>query len=307
MTNLSLGAVLISLLLLTACASTSKSQQEIPTQPTPSKVTIDDRRLPEISGLAASNTLNNHFWAINDSGNSASIYLIDQSLSVVKEAQLDIKNRDWEDLSAFSLRGEAWIVIAESGDNLKKYDSYNLYFYREADLINADQHQQVVAYTNLSYRYESGSINCEAVVVDSFSNSILLFGKGGQNTPVYQIDLAEMQSSTTVETKLLATIPAFVSNATDSLIGLLTGVNLNSTTGAALSADGMTLFLLTYSDVWTIKRGLSQSWQEAFQIDAEHFASHNLHQAEALSYSASTHQLLVTSEGLPAPVLRFDY
>lgn len=292
------------LLFLTACQSPTMR----PTTPVKRSATIaiTDRRLPEISGLAASQIQPNEFFAINDSGNSPSIFLIDSHLSVKKEISLAIKNRDWEDLAAFSWRGQSWLVIAESGDNLHRYKNYHLYFYRESDL-RSYSNAPLSPSINLHYTYDSGAVNCEAIAVDTSSETILLFGKTNKETPVYSIALPTILTNTPVEAKRVATIPAYSNSPANSLISALTGVNLDSTTAATISSDGKSLFLLTYNDIWQVRRVVNQSWKSALQAKATHIASHDLRQAEALTNTSATRQLWITSEELPAPVLSFDY
>ncbi len=302
MTTTKSGIIGILLLFLTACQTAPIAPLSIEK---PRKATsITDQRLPEISGLAASTVLPSHLWAINDSGNDALIYLIDENLSVTREISLNIRNRDWEDLAAFSLDGVAWIVIAESGDNLYQYASYQLHFYRETDLLNSDA-SPLSPKKTVSYSYEQGSVNCEAIAVDAASGIILLFAKTVNNTPVFNLPLSVMQASGSTQAKLLATIPAYANNPANSFISALTGVNLDATTAATIPDDGENLFLLTYNDIWRINRDQTQSWREALQSKAKHFASHDLHQAEALASDSNNHKLLVSSEVLPAPVLEF--
>lgn len=304
MTLYRVGILAIAFLLfLTACQSPTIKATTSARRPAATAIT--DQRLPEISGLAASQIHPNELFAINDSGNSPSIFLIDRHLSVKKEIALDINNRDWEDLAAFSWHGEPWIVIAESGDNLHRYKNYHLYFYRESALLSSSS--PLPPTVNLSYTYDSGPVNCEAIAVDTSSETILLFGKTNKDTPVYSIALSAIQTDTPVEAKLVATIPAYSNSPANSLISALTGVNLDSTTAATISDSGKNLFLLTYNDIWRIERKLNQSWKSAFQEKATHIASHGLRQAEALTSTSTSQKLWVTSEELPAPMLTFDY
>lgn len=292
-----------AMLLLSACQSPATRPNTPDKRPV--ATTITDERLPEISGLAASQT-STDLYAINDSGNVPSIYIIDDQLTVKKEITLAITNRDWEDLASFSLHGEDWIVIAESGDNLLRYKRYHLYFYREKEL-HSDHNEPLAPSFSLSYTYETGSVNCEAIVVDASSETILLFGKTNDTTPVFSMSLSALQTDSSVEAKLVAQLPAHTNNPANSLIRALTGVNLDSTTAATLTADGQELFLLTYRDVWKVERKLDQSWEQAFQSIPIHLASHQLRQAEAIAHRSTEKQLLVTSEVLPAPVLSFNY
>ena len=137
---------------------------------------ITATQVPEISGLANSQLLPGHFWAINDSGNSAEVYRIDANLNLVQTVRLSLSNRDWEDMAAFSDQGTAWLVIAETGDNLLRHSQYALHFFQEKHLLTHTD-GLISADKSIHFRFENGPQNCEAMAIDVQSRKILLISK----------------------------------------------------------------------------------------------------------------------------------
>ena len=101
----------LPLLLLLACTD------ETPEPPPPAAITLQqstelDTRLREISGLAWTGT---ELYAQNDSGNDPKIYRLDpETSSVLGSFELDLPNRDWEDLAV----DDSYLYIGDFGNNL---------------------------------------------------------------------------------------------------------------------------------------------------------------------------------------------
>src|SRR5882724_7777911 len=59
-----------------------------------------EKRLVEASGLVASYQNVGCLWSLNDSGNSAEVFLIDSTGKTKLVCKLEgVKNRDWEDIA----------------------------------------------------------------------------------------------------------------------------------------------------------------------------------------------------------------
>ncbi len=290
--------------LTTAC-------QTLPITPAQAKTStrisqITSRYLPEISGLAASTYENRGYWAVNDSGNPAEIYLLNPQLQLSKRVRLNIKNRDWEDLSSFRYAEEGWILIADTGDNLRRHTDYFLYFFREKSLLNSAG-QAVNADHIIRFRFEDGPQDCEAIAVDENTGSIILFSKSEERTFVYRLPLKLTPNDKQVTAERIATLAQFPGRNGNHLLEALSGINFDSPTSAEISSDGKNGFILTYRDIWWYKREPGQSWRQAFSSRASLLSSHSLRQAEALTLDTLRKRVIVTTEKLPASVLEFAY
>ena len=94
------------------------------------------KELKEISGLSALN--DSLFFAINDSGNDACIYLINLKGEIKREISLKTaKNNDWEDLALDEKK--EFLYIADVGNNLNKRKKLHVYKIRVADCFTGDE------------------------------------------------------------------------------------------------------------------------------------------------------------------------
>ena len=98
-------------------AAPASAQQELPWTEV---CRFDDRRLTEISGMAASLMHENVVWVHNDSSDAARLYALDlQTCDTVSELRLrGVQARDFEALaSTRNARGRAALWVGDIGDN----------------------------------------------------------------------------------------------------------------------------------------------------------------------------------------------
>ncbi|MEJ1973596.1 MAG: hypothetical protein WDM96_14385 [Lacunisphaera sp.] len=76
----------------------------------------------EASGLAVSRRTPGLLWTHNDSGGEPILFALNTDGTLRGTLQLaGVTNRDWEDVAAFELDGQAWLMAAEIGDNYAKH------------------------------------------------------------------------------------------------------------------------------------------------------------------------------------------
>lgn len=176
---------LIALLLaVTACGPTLK---ELPTSSKFSEKEIighsNDARLQEASGLAVSYKNPGHLWTHNDSGGEPELYLINEKGDLTMTARLEgTTNRDWEDV-AISRDGSDFVYIGEIGDNRAVYESLTIYRIVEPAMDSNDQ--KVVDYEQMTLRYKEGARDSETLMVDPFTQNLVLLTKREDNIMVY--------------------------------------------------------------------------------------------------------------------------
>lgn len=86
---------------------------QAPTTPTP-LFKVQDARIDELSGLAASRAYPGCFWAHNDSGDTARLFLLNAKGETVAVVNLaGVTARDWEDI-AFA---GGYLYVGDIGDN----------------------------------------------------------------------------------------------------------------------------------------------------------------------------------------------
>lgn len=264
--------------------------------------------LTEVSGLAASHRRDGVLWAINDSGNEAALYALDEQGQHLGKWPVAVTNRDWEDLASVWHNGDAYLLIAETGDNLRVYSEYKIHIVREPSLDESQGTLYPLA--TLSYRYSDGKHNVEAIGV--LDDAIILISKeplaGSTHSPgkVYRLPLELVSNTRLREASYVTTLAAQNASVETRLAAALTGVSLNNVTAMDVDSVNRIAYLLTYRQVIklplpdsadnsldAVRTGLSQRGSILYR--------HDLHQAEAMTVD-SRGQVWLSSENAHAPL-----
>ena len=107
----------VAIMTVLSVAAPASAQQELPWTEV---CRFDDRRLTEISGIAASLIHENVVWVHNDSSDAARLYALDlETCDTVSELRLrGVQARDFEALaSTRNARGRAALWVGDIGDN----------------------------------------------------------------------------------------------------------------------------------------------------------------------------------------------
>ncbi|WP_411825639.1 hypothetical protein [Luteolibacter sp. AS25] len=254
----------------------------------------------EASGLAVSPTNPNFLWIINDSGNGNTVHLTgiegeDRGAITIK----GVRNRDWEDLAAFTLNGLPYLLIADTGDNSSRRSSVFLYIIREPKLPAAGkaiQGESQIAWS-MEFTFEGGPRDCEAVAVDVKAGKILLLTKRTTPPELHELPLRPAGKGLQV-TKKIGTMRTIA-----PVFRLLPYGN--QPTGMDISADGLLMAINTYSGVFLLSRDKTIDWQEASMRQPNWLGVHQLAQAESIAISPDKKTIFLTSEGKKQPLVRF--
>jgi hypothetical protein len=261
-----------------------------------------DERLGEVSGLAASRRHEDLLWVHNDGGGGPFLYALGPrgGLRGVLEVE-GVINTDWEDMAAFTLDGEHYLLVADTGDNGGLRHTLQLHVVAEPGTI-AETASQPAAWS-IAFRWPDGPRDCEAVAVDVANERILLVSKKRRPPQVFSLPLRPLGDTVQVA----------------ELIGTLAGVPEPSeaerqanpgrpslrgqVTAADLSPDGRRLAVLTYEEVLVYERASGEAWEQAFTRSPRLQTLPFLPQAEALGWSADGTRLHATGEFRPAPLV----
>ena len=269
---------------------------------------LEFAELTEVSGLAASHRHDDVLWAINDSGNDAVLYALDAQGKHLGKWPVAIDNRDWEDLASIWYNGDAYLLIAETGDNLRNYSEYKIHIVQEPLLDGSQDTLDPLA--TLSYRYSDGQHNVEAL--DVIDDSIILISKeplaGNTHSPgkVYSLPLALESNTRLLEASYLTTLAAQNASVETRLAAALARVSLNNVTALDFDNVNRIAYLLTYRQV--IKLPLPDSTDNSIDALSASLSQrgsilyrHDLRQAEALAVD-NRGQVWLTSEKAGAPL-----
>lgn len=265
---------------------------------------LQNRELTETSGFVASKDWPGVIYAINDSGNTASLYALSESGIHLGQWPIAGRNRDWEDLASISLGSKNYVVIGDTGDNLNVHKSNTLYFVREP-VPDSDSSETLKPHWVVKFIYEDGPRNVEAFAIHN--RTVYLISKervtaaGTQASRLYSLEIPESQPKNTLTARFLTQLPQPRPSLEAKLAASLVGVDLNHPTALDFDANGRSAYLLTYREVRRYDRLKGQSWTEAFQAPGKRIHFHQLGQAEALTLVAGR-AVFITSEKRAAPL-----
>ncbi len=266
--------------------------------------------LLEVSGLAASRRNSDLLWVLNDSGNRPVLHALNtRGTDLGQVALAGVKNVDWEDLAAFTWKGEPWLLVTDTGDNPGRRSKVVLHALPEPKADAQGRFAGTVRPAwSLPFTYPDGPRDCEAVAVDEAAGQILLLSKRSKPPVLYSLPLgpplAERPQVATVIGPL-ATIPP--PTATDLLLPY--GRYRSQPTAMDLSSDGKELLILTYRHAYLVQRMPGQDWKNVLAeppLAIKLPDLFTLAQREAACFSSDGKRLFVTGEGVGAALLRLE-
>ncbi|MEM6458159.1 MAG: hypothetical protein AAF710_02075 [Planctomycetota bacterium] len=261
---------------------------------------LQDTRIDESSGVAASRVAEGQFWTHNDSGGRARLFRFDREGQTTAVVRLDApRPRDYEDMASFVWNGRPWLLVADVGDNQAKRDFVTLWLLPEPKETNLTGFPKLPG-VRLNLRYADGPRDCEAVAVDPVRGEVLLISKvdprkvlrGGEPVAAaYRFDLRDA----------LRRLREEGAEAGPLVVPRVAELPLAIVTGADISPDGRRCVVLTYGDAWVFMRGDDQTWAEAFAAPPRRVALGPRGQSEAVAFAADGRTLVVTTEGVNKP------
>lgn len=264
---------------------------------------VTHRATDEISGLAAARAFPGHFWAINDSGSSAELHLVDGRGQYRGSVPTPgVPNLDWEDLASFQLDGRAYLLVADVGDNGGLRNQLQLYVLEEPTALDAPAK---LAWT-VRFTWPDGARDCEAAAVDPVAGDVLLVSKKRVPPELFRVPL-HPDGDAPVVAERIGTLPGIRQpDATDLQLNPVYGRYRSQVTGIDLSPNGRVLAILNYRTLYFLVRPRGGDWARALERPRlPSLAMPWLPQAEAVAFEADASGLVVGSEQLPSPFLRY--
>jgi hypothetical protein len=250
-------------------------------------------KIREASGLSVYSRDESFLWIVNDSGAAPAIHLLESNGSPRGKVTLEgARNIDWEDLSSFTLDGQPYLLVADTGDNAAKRETCTLYVLHEPQApaagITLDDKAHIA--WRIDFRYESGPRDCEAVAVDVPSKKILLLSKRTTPPELHELPLKPADTSVVQITRKIGTLE--VSAPMDGNIPFR-----SQPTGMNISADNKLAAVITYYGVFLFPREAGEDWQQAFARKPRILQPHLLAQAEAIAFTPHSGNIVAVSEG----------
>ncbi|GAB2653057.1 hypothetical protein [Arenimonas aestuarii] len=292
-----LATALLSALLLASPAQAARwSEPEI-------RGLVTHPAIGEISGLAAATHFPGHYWAINDSGSPAQLHLVDGEGGFRGSVETPgVPNRDWEDLASFRFEGGDYLLIADVGDNGGLRRELQLYVLEQPRELGKPA---LLAWT-IRFTWPDGARDCEAAAVDPVAGDVLLVSKKRVPAELFRVPLRPGREPVVAER--LGTLPGIEQPDARTLAdNPVFGRYRSQVTAADLSPNGRVLAVLNYQSVHFLVRPRGGDWSELLGQNGKmpHLQLPWLPQAEALAFDPASTEMVIGSEQLPSPFLRY--
>ena len=266
---------------------------------------IRNPKLAEISGMAFSKRSPGTLWMINDSGNEALLFALDTSGNTLAQWQVGAPNRDWEDLASVEFNGDAYLLIADIGDNLAIKKQHSIFVIREPEMGD-DPNTVLKPIEHIRFSYSDGSHNAESIATDGQQIYIATKHAIGIDGPVQStlyslpLTIGNVSNNTLVATPIAA-FPKTAQNLEAKLVAAIAGQDLNQPTAMDIDTLSNKAYILSYRSVLQIEHPVGEPIGREFANQLKRIHSHRLAQAEALAVDARGN-VWFTSEKLPAPL-----
>lgn len=264
---------------------------------------ITDEKLDEISGLAASRRHPGIFWVHNDGDNAAELYAIDPQGERRAILHIEgVRNVDWEDIAAFTWQGRHYLLIADVGDNGGLRTQLSLLAIEEPPTLRDAVTRPAWKQT---FRWPDGARDCEAMAVDEREGAVYLVSKKRVPPELFRVPLRP--GGAVQVAQRLGTLSGIEQPTDDDLRrNPVYGRYRAQITAADIAPDGSHFAVLNYRRVylWPRRPG---GWADAVGHTARVIEFPWTPQAEALGFDLSGRSLWISSERLPAPLLRLPF
>jgi hypothetical protein len=277
---------------------------------------VESDLIRENSGLARSHYLPDAFWCLNDSGNSSHVFCVSLEGKLLAKLELEgVQNRDWESMTRVSIPQGHFLIVGEVGDNISQHSQCHLFFFPEPEVEKQDEPVSLKARPLvISFVYQDGPRDCEAIAIDPVTNDLWLFEKIMQfdlrrKPGIYRLPAAEWlprvaaaYSDATASNRTIAKDSSH--NITVKRIGNL---NHRFVTGADFSPDGLQLILSTYTHALHFSRTPTQEWADVLKSDsATPIPLPIQRQCEAILFTPDSQAVIVTSEFVRQPIWKVE-
>lgn len=196
---------------------------------------LTERKLQEVSGLAASAYNKDFLWTHNDSGNPAEIYLVDEQLQIRLTCKLQgVKNRDWEEIAIGPGpdKNTSYLYVADIGDNNSRHNLKYIYRFEEP-LLSASQNAEVIVrdFDTIVFRLEDGSKDTEAIIIHPKTKNLYVLSKRERPVYLYELKFPFSLKDTLTAEKVLS-------------------IPLTQIVSAAISRDGNEILMKNYDNIY---------------------------------------------------------
>lgn len=298
----------ISLFLAAVVSAGAQAPSAWPEVPVPSSsqrvAVLEDKRINESSGLCLSGRDPGIFWTLNDSGGEPCVFAIDRSGKTRAKVRVhDAANFDWEDIAlGKDETGAPALFVADIGDNFHIRPSLQVYQFPEPDVAaprSVVEETESAAPRLWRFNYPDGRHNAESLLVHPLTGRLYVLTKTDNGICALYAFPQPLQAGVSMVVEKIAPL------AFPSVVRMGKRPHDNCmTTSAGFSQDGSRLVVSTYSSLyeWGLPKDIPLA--EVLKSPPVRILPDHLGQLEGVCYDADGKTLWVTSERLPAPLLK---
>jgi hypothetical protein len=254
---------------------------------------VQDDKMDEISGIAASRYTQGAVWIEEDSGNENKIYLIGEDGITKASYKLPhVSFLDWEDMAIAPgpQAGIPYIYVAEIGDNYRIAPFRSVYRFSEPDLRNKSfpVTDSISKIDIINFQYPDGPRDAEALMVDPLTKDMYVISKEEKTAGLY-VAAYPQELNKLIKLKKLGNLP------------------FTRIVAADISADGTEILLKDLSDIYYWKRNNTETIAQALQKPPARISYYIEPQGEAVCWKADGTGYYTISEktGNDSPVIYF--
>jgi hypothetical protein len=167
---------------------------------------VTNKKLEEVSGLAASINNPKLLWTQNDSGNGAEVFLVDEKMEIRLTCKLKgVVNRDWEDIAVGPgpEPGKSYVYVAEIGDNLGIFQYKNIYRFEEPVLKAGQTEVTITNFDTITFQLADQTKDTEALMINPLTKNIYIISKREEPVYLYELPYPQSTKDTLTATKVM--------------------------------------------------------------------------------------------------------
>ncbi|MEM1026599.1 MAG: hypothetical protein AAGJ38_00785 [Planctomycetota bacterium] len=294
----------------------SETAHAVPTFGEAEKLAKLDGSMRESSGLAASHTRPGWLWTHGDSGGGPWLMRFDPWHGNPEKWTIrGASFRDWEDMASFTLVGEPYLLVADTGDNQRERSAVALHILPEPSEASAPSQEGetlgpvpvIEPVLTLQVTYEDGPRDCEAVAVDPAAGVVWLLSKEinakGQmygRSGLYAVALPSVEQWPDAELERIGTA------AEPLVLERVATLDTVMPTAMDLTADGRAMLVGTYGDglLFVREPAADPDWVQAIAGGPTRVSLPPRRQGEGLCFDLDASAVFLSSEKSEQPIWR---
>ncbi len=260
-----------AVILMTAC-SARESNQNHATDFLPGRKLseLKNKKLNEVSGIAASINNPTLLWALNDKGNDAEVFLLDENLNIKLTCKIkDVRNRDWEDIAAGPGPDpdKNYLYIGDIGDNDAQYEFKYIYRVEEPTWKEGDEATiTITAFDTITFQLADKRKDTEALLINPATKDLYVISKREQPVYLYELKYPYSTKNTLTASKLNA-------------------LPFGQIVAGDFSSDGSEILIKNYQNIYYWKTPSSKSVADILKEPAKELYYEAEPQGEAITWA----------------------